>query len=242
MKTEQIETYASDEWVEFFLLVRAHDDGDSCQSSSLELVEAILLLCEEWIVPLGVGLRLESRDRQQAGATDDEHPPARRFWFLRQREWDERIALRRYAADGAEREVESIGAAELRAFVAEALGSSSPMEGQEVAVAELSLSALRVGLPEGIMLAPLYDGRPARPVVVGDSRRSSILSPKSGGVATSPLRLRGGTSQYEESSIELEICWDFWTKHPAGIAQLRRALDRVFARGRGWQLDRGKIP
>lgn len=242
MKTGQLETYASDEWVEFFLLARAHDDGESCQSSSLELIEAILLLCEEWIVPLGVGLRLESRDPQQACSTDDENPPARRFWLLRQREWDERIALRRYGADLEERTVESIGAAELRLFVAESLGSRSPVEGQEVAVAELVLSALRVGLPEGIVLAPLYDGRPARPVVVGDGRRSWILSPKSGGVATSPLRLRGGTSQYEESSIELEICWDFWTKHPAGIAQLRGAFDRVFARGRGWKLERGEIP
>ncbi len=240
--TKLIETYASDGWVLSFSLAREHAEGERCRETSLELVNATLSLCEGWISPLAVSLRMESRDPNEEYSTDDSHPPTHRSWFLRQRNLDENIQPRPDWIDPEVRIIESVESANLVAFVEEALSQKPPLESLEIALLELTLKAFAVSLPDGIELEPLYAGRPVHPIVVQRGARLTVLGPKFGGVGATPVRLRALSSQYGESSIRMELCWDFWTKHPAGIAQLRSALDRVFARDRGWHLERGEIP
>ncbi len=240
--TMRIETYASDDWVLSFSIAREHAEGERCRETSLELVAATLSLCDDWISPLALSLRMESRDPSEEYSTDDSHPPTHRSWFLRQRILDENLQPRPDWIDPEIREVESVGTAELLAFVEEALSQNPPLESLEVALSELNVKAFSVSLPDGIELEPLYAGRPAHPVVVYAGSRTTVLGPKFASVGATPLRLWALSSQYGTSSIRMELCWDFWTKHPAGIAQLRRALEHVYARGRGWRLERGEIP
>jgi hypothetical protein len=238
----RIETYASDEWVHSLSLVREDGDGECCRDTSLELVQATLALCRDWISPLAVSLRMESRDPNEHYFVDDAHPPAHRFWFLRQRNLDENVLPRPDWVNPEVRIVESIAPAELLAFVEEALNQSPSIESREIALPELSVNALGISLPEGVELEPLYDGRPVHPVVIHDGMRATVLGPKFGVVGATPARLRALSSQYGTASIKLELCWDFWTKHPAGREQLRNALERVLSRGRGWQLESGEMP
>lgn len=35
---------------------------------------------------------------------------------------------------------------------------------------------------------------------------------------------------------------DFWLKHAEGLAQVHAAIERVLARGRGWQVTEGNLP
>lgn len=240
--TMRIETYASDDWVLSFSLAREHAEGEHCRETSLELLNAMLSLCEKWIAPLAVNLRMESRDPDDDFSTVDAHPPIHGSWFLRQRMLDENLQPRATWSNPEVRVVESVDASTLSAFVEEALHQRAPLESLEVALSEVSVDAFAVSLPDGVDLEPLYNGTPARPVVVRTGSQSTVLGPKFAGVGATPLRLRAINYQYGTSSIKMELCWDFWTKHPAGIAQLRSAIERVSARGRGWQLERGAVP
>lgn len=240
--TMRIETYASDEWVLSLSLVREDGEDEPCRQTSLELVDALLALCGDWITLLAISLRMESRDPGDYYFADDAHPPTYRSWFLRQHILDEDIQPRPDWIDPELRVVESIGPSEVLVFVEEALNQKPPLDSLEIALTEVTVNALAVSLPEGVDLEPLYDQKPTHPVVVRRGTHLMVLSPKFGGVGTTPVRLRAISSQYGTASIKMELCWDFWTKHPAGVAQVRRGLDRVFARGRGWRLERGEIP
>jgi hypothetical protein len=241
VKTSCVETQASDEWVQYFVLVRQEGEGESRHSAALEQVAALSALCGDWISPLAVSLRVESREPEDYYFADEAHPPARRFWFLRQREWDERVSLRPYWNNPEERLVEAIGPAELSAFVREALAQPPPMASLKLALPELSVTALGISLPEGVELEPRYNGRPIRPALIRDGHRSLVLGPTSGVAAAMPARL-SMNDQYGAARISLELCWDLWREHPASRAQLRGALERVLSRGRGWQLERGELP
>ncbi len=239
--TSLVTTLASDESIQDFVLARRQDEGESGHRAALEQVEAMLALCGDWLSPLAISLRVENREPDDYYFADDAHPPRRQFWLLRQRAWDERLSLRSYWQNPEERLVEAVGSAQLFACVEEAL-AQPPSEGSlKIAMPELSVTAVSIALPEGVELDPRYNGRPVHPVSIEDGRRVAVLGPTSGAAAGMPVRLNL-TDQYGTSRIALELCWDFWTKHPAGIAQLRSALDRVSARGRGWQLERGELP
>lgn len=239
--TARVTTLASDESIQDFVFIRKQEHGESGSSAALEQLTAMLEFCGDWLTPLAVSLRVENREPDDYYFADDAHPPLRQFWLLRRRVWDERLSLRSYWRSPEERLVDVVGPAELLAFVEEALAQPPSEEALKVALPELAVTAVSIALPEGLDLEPLYNGRPVHPASIQEGRRRSVLGPTSGAAAGMPVRLNV-TDQYGASRIALELCWDFWTKHPAGIAQLRSALERVSARGRGWQLERGAVP
>lgn len=239
--TEQVQTLASDESLQDLVLVRQQHHDESGRSAALEQIAAMLALCGDWLTPLAVSLRVENREPDDYYFADDAHPPPRQFWLLRRRVWDERLSLRSYWHNPEERLVDAVGSAELMAFAEEALAQPPSESALRAAMPELAVTAVSIALPEGMDLEPRYNGRPVHPVSIQEGQRRAVLGPTAGAAASMPVRLNV-TDQYGTSRIALELCWDFWTKHPAGIAQLRSALERVFARGRCWQLEREETP
>jgi hypothetical protein len=122
----------------------------------------------------------------------------------------------------------------------EGLDQPPPAAPLEIALSSLTVNALGVALPEGVVLEPRYGGEIIRPLLVNDGQRSLVLCPTYF-AATTPMRLRSSDG-LGTSRLSLELCWDFWTKHPIGLAQVQSAVERVLARGRGWQLDNGELP
>jgi hypothetical protein len=239
---KRIETYASDEWIQTCTLVRETDEEDeSCRAAALEIAAATSSLCGDWLLPLAVHVRVESRNPEDYYFADDEHPPAFSHWSLRPTVWDERLHYSPFWIDSQERRVASIGATALLAFVEEAVGQPPQVVPREIALAELSISALGVALPEGLELEPLYRRIPVVPIIEIHERRSLVIGPKSLTAGGLPMSLRA-TNKYGSMRLNLELLWDFWIEHPAGQAQVRAAIDRVLARGRGWQVEKGLRP
>jgi hypothetical protein len=236
-----IESYASDESFQYISLIRQVDEEDeSCRDAALELVAATSALCGDWISPLAVSLRVEVRNPEDFYFVDEKHPPARPAWFLRLREWDKRLSLSPDWIAPEERRADAIGSAELLAFVEEALDQRPAAMPREVALPELTVNALAITLPEGVELEPRYMGMPVHPVLKRDGQRSRALGPKNGVAGGMPARLRASNSN-GLSRLGISLCWDFWSVHPAGRAQVRAALDRVLGRGQGWQLEEGEL-
>jgi hypothetical protein len=236
----RFESYASDESLQHFYFAREPTAEESDRAAALELVAATSALMSDWIAPLAVSVRVESCDPSHYYFEDDDHPPARPHWFLRRHELDPRLFITEVWIDSEERRVAAIGGAELLSLVQEALAQPPPLEHLEVTLAEVVVKATEVALPEGIELALTYGGGPLKPVLVFDGKRWLALGPDHGPVGP-PARLRA-SNIHGRTTIGLELCWDFWREHPAGRAQARAAIERVLARGRGWQLEMGELP
>ena len=232
----RVECNASDKVIQYVSFVRPGDDEGSCRAAAMDLVAAASALCGEWITPLAVTMRVESRNPEDYYFADEEHPPTHPAWLLRLHEWDERLSLHPDWIDPQERRVDAIGAAELLAFTEEAVDQRPPIQPREIALPELMVNALALALPEGIEIDPRYRGMPVNPVLERDGQRMLVLGPKVGIGGGMPALLsasnRNGTSH-----LQLELCWDFWKAHPAGRAQLREAVERMLSHGRGWQLE-----
>lgn len=232
-----VKTRAEDDWMKSFSFIREEPDGESCRDTALDLTAAVSALCHGWFTPLAVSLRIETRNPEDYYFSDGENPPPNPYWFLRLHEWDPRISLSPDWIDPQERRVSAIGDSELRAFTEEALAQRLPVEPRELALPELTVNALEISLPDGIELEPQYRGIPVRPLMVRDGQRSLILGPKFATAGGMPARLRA-TNGHGTSRLSLEVLWDFWTVHPAGRAQVQAAMERVLARGNGWQLEK----
>jgi hypothetical protein len=234
-----IECYASDQALQTFILVREEAEEENDRAASLELIVSVSALCEGWIYPQAASLLVESCDPANFYSVDWDSPPTQAAWFLRKRELDARLFVSPEYAHSKELQVEGIGAAELRAFVQEALAQPPPAEALEVTLSALSVHAVAVALPEGVALALRYPGGPLSPVVAQDGPRLRVLGPDYGPIAP-PLRLHA-SNQHGLTRLTLELCWDFWTEQPTGRAQVRAALERVLVRG-GWRLEHGELP
>lgn len=243
MKTSRVETYASDDCFRYFSFLRQQGEDESCKEASLEMVAGLSAFCGDWLVPLAVSLHVENRGPDDHFVfADDARPPARPFWFLRERgQRDELVPLRPFWRDAEERKVESLGAEELLVFVQESL--DQPRTGElQTALSSLSVDALGIVIPEDVELDPKYAGQSITPVVANHRGRKMVLGPKLGYAGATPARLRAVDTYGTTTSIRFELCWDFWVEHPAGRAQLLSAVARLFARGRGWQLETGELP
>lgn len=237
MNRSRIETQAAEEWLQYLSLVREEPDGESCRDTALELTAAVAALCSGWIFPLAVSLRIEARNPEDYYFADRENPPPRPYWFLRLHEWDDRLSLSPDWVDPQERCVSAIGDVELQSFVKEALTQRLAVEPRELALPALTVNALAIVLPDGIALEPHYGRSPVSPILVDEGQHSLVLGPKLGIAGGMPARLRA-TNIHGTSRLGLELLWDFWTVHPAGRAQVQAAIERVLARGGGWQLEK----
>jgi hypothetical protein len=236
---DRIECYASDQALQTFILGREEAEEENDRAASLELIASVSALCGGWIDPQAVSLIVESCDPASFYSVDWDSPPTQAAWFLRLRELDARLFISPEYEHSRELQVDGITAAELRAFVDEALAQPPPTETLEVALSALSVNAVAVALPEGVELALRYPGGPLSPVVTQDGPRLRVLGPDYGPIAA-PLRLRA-SNQHGLTRLTLELCWDFWIEQPSGRAQVRAALERVLVRG-GWRLEHGELP
>ncbi len=232
----RVSTLAWDDWIHTISLTRDVDEEDEhCRDTTLKMVEAISALCRDWLSPLAVSMRFEARNPEDYYFPDSEHPPAEPSWLLRVREWDEQIDLRHHLRDPQERTVEVLGAAELLDCVTEA--TEQPLlPPRQIMMCECSVPALAVTLPEPIELEPRYVDSLVRVVSARRAdRRWVIAGPRGPWAATLPLAVESSNS-HGTSHVSLVIFWDFWLRHEAGRAQVRGAVERVLALGRGWKL------
>ncbi len=232
-------SYASDQALQIFVLQREESEDEDDRAASLELVASLSALCDGWISPLAISLLVESCDPANFYTVDFDSPAGKEAWFLRQRDLDARLFISPNYEHANKLQVDGIGAAELRAFVEEALAQPPPAENLVVTLASLSTDAVAVALPDGVELALRYPGGPLSPIVVQDGPRLRVLGPDYGPIAA-PLSLRA-SNQHGLTELTLELCWDFWIEQPIGRAQVRAALERVLARG-SWQLEHGELP
>lgn len=228
---------ASSEWLQYFSFIREEAEDEDDRRAALELVAATIALCGDWISPLAVSLRVESCDPSSYYFEDAAHPPARPAWFLRRAEMDKRVVIGESWAGSVEKRVDVIDGAELATFTEEALSQPAPQAHLQVTLAELAIRATEIVLPDGVELALSYGGEPIEPVLIRDGQRLLAQGPDGGAIGP-PARLRA-YNHHGTTSLELELFWDFWQKHPAGRIQLRAAIDRVLGRQRGWKLEQG---
>lgn len=236
----RFEVYASDHALQYFSFSREKEEGESERDAALELVRATVALMGDWIAPLTVDVRVESCDPSNYYSEDSDHPPQRAAWFLRRHQVDERLFISEMWVDVEERRVDVIGEVEILELVGESLAQSPPREGVEVTLAELAVRSAAIVLPPNIDLALTYGGGSLTPVLVGDGGRQLAIGPDSGPVGP-PVRVHAYNS-HGETSLQIELHWDLWRAHPAGIAQARAAVERVLARGRGWHLKKERPP
>jgi hypothetical protein len=234
------EIHASDRSLQYFSFSREIEEGESERSAAVELLKAMAALMGQWISPLTVDIRVESCDPLNYYIEDSDHPPAQAAWFLRCRNLDDRLNIGEMWIDSEERQVDVIGEAEILAVFDEALAQPAPIEGLEVSLAELAVRSAAVALPSELEVTLSYAGGPLKPLFVRDGERQLALGP-TGGPVGPPARLRAYNT-HGKTSIQIELHWDLWREHPAGIAQARAAVERILARGRGWQLEEGELP
>lgn len=236
----RFESYASDHALQYFSFAREQEEDESEQASAQELVKAAVALMGDWIFPLTVDLRVETCDPSNYYFEDSEHPPRYAAWFLRRHQLDERLFISEMWEEAQERRVDFIGEEEIGALVEEALSQAPPLESLEVTLAELAVRSAAISLPLDVELALAYGGGPLKPVLVRDGDHQLAMGPDHGPVGP-PVRLRAHNA-HGHTRLQLELHWDFWREHPAGIAQARAAVERVLARGRGWQLTKERPP
>jgi hypothetical protein len=236
----RIEVYASDESLQFFYLAREQAEDETDRAAAIELIDATVGLCGDWILPLTASVRVESCAPANYYFDDLDSPPSRPSWFLRRRELDEQLYIVPAWINPQERRVETIGSQEIMSIVQEALAQPSPSDHLEVAFAELQINATAVVVPEGAEIALRYYRGPLQPLLRKDKERVIALGPDHGPVGP-PAQLRA-SNQHGITHLELSLFWDLWKDHPAGQAQVRAAIERVLDRGRGWRLDKGELP
>ncbi len=236
----EVESRASDEALLWFALQRDQAEGETARGVADELVEALAALLGDWISPLTVGVRVESRDPANDDLEDDGNPPERAAWFLRRRQLDGRLLIQPSWIDSQERQAESIGASEISLLIVESLAQTPPLGGLEVALAELEIAAVEITLPEGIELRLVADRKEICPILIRRGTHWLAQGPDYNFVGP-PVALRA-SNRYGTTKIVVEFFWDLWRNHPAGLAQVRAAIQRVFARERGWQLREGTLP
>lgn len=133
-----------------------------------------------------------------------------------------------------------IGSAEVSSLIEAAFAQSPPLENLEIALAELEIAAVEVALPEGLELKLLAGDKQVVPVLRQSGARCLAQGPDYNFVGP-PVSLRA-SNRYGSTRIVVEFFWDFWLKHPEGLAQVHAAIERVLARGRGWQVTEGNLP
>lgn len=235
----RVETDASEEALQWLEFVREQPEEEDNCGAALELVAATFALCGDWITPLAVSFLIESSNPTIFYTVDHDHPPSTPAWLLRCTKVDD--GLSPVVADRKsprEKHVSEINELELCAFAKEALGQPPPGEHLELMLSTVTLRAFAVTLPGGIELAPRYGRDILNPLVVHEGDRARVLAPNHG-PAWMPMRVHA-SRENTLTHLTLELCWDFWLKNPAGLAQVREAVARVLARGRGWQLSEGE--
>lgn len=235
----RLDCYASDQALQTFTLSRDEGEDEDDRGAALELVGALSALCTGWIEPQAASVLVESCDPANFYVVDPAAAPAQPAWFLRRHQLDPRLIASPEHAAPREVQVEHIGAAELRAFVEQALAQPAAAADRVVSLASLSVDAVAVTLPEDVELALRYPGGPLSALVVREGARLRVLGPDAGPVAA-PVRLRA-SNQHGLVRLSLELCWDFWIEQPIGRAQVRAALERVLGRA-GWRLEHGALP
>lgn len=235
-----IEVYTSSQSLLWFVLGREGKQGDSERVDALELVHSMNAFCQDWISPLNAAVRVESCDPSNYYAEDCATPPAQPAWFLRRTELDARLYVGPVWIESRERRASRIGDAELLALVEESLAQPPPALHLEVALAEVVIDATEIAVPQGIELSLRYGGRSIESVQVRAGERWLASGP-TWGPAGPPVRLRASNS-HGRTDLHVEFCWDFWRGHPAGLSQVRAAIDRVLGRGRDWQITEGNLP
>lgn len=234
------ESNASESSLQRFSLFREEGEDESGRAGALELVAAIGSLCQEWISPLAVSLYVESRDPANFYVADGGLPPNLPAWFLRKRDLDERLSVSPDWVSSQERQVEAIHDAQLRTFVEEALDQRPSAAHLETTFSSLTVNALAMVLPDDVELSLRYGGRSLNLALVRDRQRTLVLGP-SDGPAAMPATL-SASKEHTLTYLYFSLHWDLWVKHPGGRAQVRAAIERVLARGRGWQLEKGELP
>lgn len=235
----RLNCYASDQALRTFTLARDEAEGEDDRGAALELVGALSALCEGWIEPQAASLLVESCDPSSFYAVDHGAEPEQPAWFLRRRQLEPRLFVSPAHEAAREVQVEQIGAAELRAFVEQALAQPAAAADRVVSLASLSVDAVAVTLPEDVELALHYPGGPLSALAVRDGAQLRVLGPDAGPVAA-PVRLRAA-NHHGVVRLTLELYWDFWIEQPIGRAQVRAALERVLGRG-GWAFEHGELP
>jgi hypothetical protein len=236
----KVDSRASDESVLWVTLQRDQAEGQSIHAAVAELVEAIAAFLGDWISPLVVGVRVESCDPANYYLPDDDNPPERPAWCLRRRLLDERLLIQAPWIDSQERQADSIGAPELSSLVDEALAQPAPLPDREVTLVELLIPAVEVALPEGIELKLVADRTAISPVLIQHGTRRLAQGPDNNLIGP-PVAIRA-SNHYGSAKIVIELFWDFWLEHPAGLAQVHAAVARVLARGHGWVVTEGNLP
>lgn len=236
----EFESRASDEPILWFALQQDQTERQTARAVAGELIDAIAAFLGEWISPLTVGLRFECRDPDNCDLEDQSHPPSRATWFLRRRQLDERLLIQPSWTGSEERQADLIGSAEVSSLIAVAFAQAPPLANLEIALAELEIAAVEVALPEGLEIKLLAGNKQVLPVLLRSGARCLAQGPDFNFVGP-PVSLRA-SNRYGSTRVVVEFFWDFWLKHPAGLAQVHAAINRVLARGRGWQVTEGNLP
>lgn len=236
----RVETYVSDEALLWFALAREQSEDASERDMAIELAVAISAFFADWISPLTVSVRVESCDPNRYYFEDSKHPPAQEAWFLRRRDLDSRLFIRHSWNNAREQIVGKIEAADLLGVVKEALSQPPPLPNLEVALAEVIVKASSVLLPEDVELVCNDGYKQVEPIFVREGKRLAAQGPDYNFYGA-PVALRA-SNLHGRTEIVVQFCWDFWLKHPAGLAQVHEAVARVLGRGQGWQLSEGNLP
>lgn len=218
--------YASDHALLELALERLIEDDESDRDATFELLAAIDDLTRHWLVPLGVGARIECFD---FAAFEGRRAPAPHH-FLRAASLHPELYVDIGYTAARETIVPALDPTTRRNWVEAALEQTCEA-GREVALSEVVWTIVRARVPARPEV--YYPGGEVASIIEEHDGALWALGRRTPSPVGPPARVRA-VNTHGGLELRLDVYWDAWTVHPEGRALVERGVERVLARGRGW--------
>jgi hypothetical protein len=221
--------YASDQALLQVGLERGNMEHEDDRAGIAELLTAVNMLTQGWLLPFGVGFQLVCGDPGES--LEEVGRPPMPHHFLREAEIPEGVLVREAYSNSVIEELPLIDPDAVRRTIARGMEQPAP-PGAVTTLSELKWTAVRALAPTIEPITLDVAGKTASTVNQLVDELRWYCGPTSG-VAGPPARLRAVNDHFA-TSIQLEIYWDLWIGHPDGRALIEAGVGRVLART-GWE-------
>ncbi len=211
-------------------LERFEADDEDDAGATAELLAAADDLARGWLLPLGIGLRIDCLERENFMQASPTVRPAKPHWFLRRAELPADVHVQAPFTDSQTQLEPQLDAQTIARWVKEATVQPCADARHVTALGEMRWTIIRARLPVPGDLVTM-DGPHVVPSRIETIDGARWATAPIDGPQQPPLLLRA-VNDHGVTSIWLETYWSAWVDHPALVGD---AVERVLARGRGWE-------